>query len=342
MASANSQARSLQTHESHVRHTPSQKPSAAFPSRRSHRPLRSHPVPASEHPEKVCPAAAPGSSRPQPRHSRPAKSPRLPRPCAANPATAAAPATHHPQSAREYFPLGSSRRRLIALRLEGLRPLSAHSPHSQSLSVRDPIWKINLNFRSPTFAIPNLKPATRIRIEPRNPLPRRRQSQSLRLLQVPSGRQPHAVIRHANLHSAIHSRRRNLHRPTTRPPRNSVPYRVFYQRLQKQRRNQCCPCFWRHCNLNRQMLSESNLLNRNIVLQKFHLFRQRHFLFVLRLQRQPQQIAQMLDHRPRQPWIALHLRRNRIQRVKKKMWIQLHPQNIQARFRKLLLQPRAP
>ena len=54
-----------------------------------------------------------------------------------------------------------------------------------------------------------------------------------------------------------------------------------------------------------------------------------------------QQISQMLNHRPRQPRIALYLRRNRIQRIKKKMRVKLHPQHIQSRFRKLPFKPLA-
>src|SRR5580698_2888631 len=122
--------------ESHVRHMPSQKLSAASPRRQSHRPHPIHPTPAFAHLEKVNPASTPESSPPQSRHSPPAKSSRPPHPCAANPAAAAAPAVHHPQST-----------------LESVRP----SAMSRALSTYQPKGDVDFDFRPPALAIPNLK-----------------------------------------------------------------------------------------------------------------------------------------------------------------------------------------
>ena len=48
--------------------------------------------------------------------------------------------------------------------------------------------------------------------------------------------------------------------------------------------------------LDPQLIPEADLLDRQIVFQKGHLFHQRDFLPPLRFQRQAEKVAQMLDH----------------------------------------------
>src|ERR1700747_1585374 len=115
--------------------------------------------------------------------------------------------------------------------------------------------------------------------------------------------------------------------------------RVLYQRLNKERRHQRESNIGRNLRLKSKLIAETNLLDRKIVFEERHLFNQRDLLLVLRFQRKPEQVAQVLDHAPRQLWITLHMRRNRVERIEQKMWIELHTQRIQPRLRKAVLQP---
>jgi hypothetical protein len=60
--------------------------------------------------------------------------------------------------------------------------------------------------------------------------------------------------------------------------------------------------------LDPQVVPEADLLDRQIVFQKGHLFRQRDFLPVFRFQRQAEKVAQMLDHPSRKLRVPFHLR----------------------------------
>src|SRR3954447_10704653 len=77
------------------------------------------------------------------------------------------------------------------------------------------------------------------------------------------------------------------------------------------------------------MVPKADLLNGQIVFEEGYFFRQRDLLPVFRRQRRAEKIAQVLDHASRKFWVPFQLRRNGVQRVKKKMRIQLHPKRIQ-------------
>src|SRR5258707_9039931 len=91
--------------------------------------------------------------------------------------------------------------------------------------------------------------------------------------------------------------------------------------------------------LDAQMIAEADLLDRKVMLQKRHLFRQRDLLPVFRFERKTEQAAQMLNHSTRELRITLHLRGDRIQSVEEKVRIQLHPQRVETSLGKAFLEP---
>ena len=63
-------------------------------------------------------------------------------------------------------------------------------------------------------------------------------------------------------------------------------------------------------NGNQKMFCETNFLNSYVVVEEGEFLRKRNLLSVSRIERHAKQIAQVLDHRARQPRIALDLRRD--------------------------------
>ena len=108
--------------------------------------------------------------------------------------------------------------------------------------------------------------------------------------------------------------------------------RVLHERLHDQAGNQRILHFRREVSLKPQPVTKPDPLNGQVMLEKVHLFHERNFVLIFIFERKPQQIAEMLDHLPGQPRLALHLRRNGIKRVEKKMRVQLHAQRIETGF----------
>jgi len=81
----------------------------------------------------------------------------------------------------------------------------------------------------------------------------------------------------------------------------------------------------------------AKLLDGDVVVEKGEFLGKRNLLPVPRVERQAKQIAQVLNHGARQPGIALHLRRDGVERIKEKMRVQLHAQRVQVCFGKAAL-----
>src|SRR5208282_567496 len=79
---------------------------------------------------------------------------------------------------------------------------------------------------------------------------------------------------------------------------------------------------------------ETNILDRDVVVEKSEFLCQRNLLFVPRIERQAKQIAQVLDHGASQPGMTLDLRRDGVQRIEKEMRVKLHAKCIQPRLGK--------
>ena len=109
---------------------------------------------------------------------------------------------------------------------------------------------------------------------------------------------------------------------------------IFNQRLHDETRYKRVLHLGGDLSFDAQVFCETNLLDREVVVEKSQFLRQWNFLPVPRIERQAKQIAQMLDHSARQPRIALDVRRDGVERVEEKMRVKLHAQRIQARLRK--------
>ena len=79
-------------------------------------------------------------------------------------------------------------------------------------------------------------------------------------------------------------------------------------------------------------LAEADLFYLDVFLQEFDLFGETNFGPRRRLERQPQQIAQLREHAFGSGHIAVHQRRDRVQRVEEKVRVQLMLQRLELRF----------
>ena len=82
---------------------------------------------------------------------------------------------------------------------------------------------------------------------------------------------------------------------------------VLNQRLHDQGRHKCIFHLRSDLYFDAQIFLETKFLDSDVVVEKSQFFCQRNLLSVARLKRQAKQIAQVLDHRARQPRITLHL-----------------------------------
>jgi len=83
---------------------------------------------------------------------------------------------------------------------------------------------------------------------------------------------------------------------------------IFHQRLNEQARYGSVLHIRRNLGLDLQLVSKSNFLDGDVVVEKRHLFRQWNFLPVFRFQREAEKIAQMLDHPARKLGVPFQLR----------------------------------
>ena len=79
-------------------------------------------------------------------------------------------------------------------------------------------------------------------------------------------------------------------------------------------------------------LAEADLFYLDVFLQEFDLFGETNFGPRRRLERQPQQIAQLHEHAFGSGHIAVHQRRDRVQRVEEEVRVQLMLQRLELRF----------
>src|SRR5262249_1217212 len=73
---------------------------------------------------------------------------------------------------------------------------------------------------------------------------------------------------------------------------------------------------------------------------KFQLAPERHKLSSILLQGHSKKIAKPRDHLPRQPRLGFYQRPDRVQSIKKKMWVQLHLQSLKLGLHKLFFKAR--
>ena len=105
----------------------------------------------------------------------------------------------------------------------------------------------------------------------------------------------------------------------------------------------------RHCRIERvgmdveldpQALSKPRLLNLQVLFQEVEFLLQRNFLRPDALERQPEQVAELREHRIGRFSIAVHQRRDRMQRVEEEVRVQLALERLQARLREPRLELR--
>src|SRR5213082_1089878 len=78
-----------------------------------------------------------------------------------------------------------------------------------------------------------------------------------------------------------------------------------------------------------QLVFESLLHQVEIKPRDFQFFAKGYLMRARSLQRESQQVAELGDHGIRQPYVLVHHRRNRVQGVEKKVWLELQAQIFQ-------------
>ena len=85
---------------------------------------------------------------------------------------------------------------------------------------------------------------------------------------------------------------------------------------------------------------QARLFDLQVRLDEIQLTLQRHFLLTGVVQRRPQQIAQASDHAIGEVHVSMNKRRDGVERVEKKVRVQLHLEDLQLRLGKLGLELR--
>jgi len=115
--------------------------------------------------------------------------------------------------------------------------------------------------------------------------------------------------------------------------------RVFHERLDEQAWYGGVLDVGGDGQLDVQFFAEADFLYRQIMVEERKFVGQGDFMAAFGVEREPQQIAQMLDHLARQLRFRLHLRRNGIEGVEQEVGIELQAQRIEPGFRIIALEP---
>src|SRR5215469_555898 len=155
-----------------------------------------------------------------------------------------------------------------------------------------------------------LETALSIGMQAHDTVPRDCQAKPGANLQCPARRQAGAVVEDTDFQAFVLLCRRYRDVASRCAARYSVADRVFHQRLQQQRWHKRETDLGRYLDVDLQLVAEADLLDLEIVLEKSELLAQRNFVTVLGVERHPQQVAEVLDHRTRELRVALHVRRD--------------------------------
>src|SRR5688572_13018270 len=148
----------------------------------------------------------------------------------------------------------------------------------------------------------------------------------------PGGRQADAVVLHVEFEQGAVAAGAHGDLPRRGPGTNAVLDGVFDERLQQKVGDQRVQRLGLDVEYHRQTIAEPRLFDFQVLREEIELLLQRHFLHAHALQRHAEQIAQPRDHRVGGVDIAMHQRRNGVQRVEQKVRLHLALQGMQPRF----------
>ena len=124
----------------------------------------------------------------------------------------------------------------------------------------------------------------------------------------------------------------NLDLAGRRPRTNAVLDGVFDERLEHKVGHQRVERVRLHVEHNGQTIPEARLFDLQVLREEIELLLQRHFLHADVLQRHAQQVAQLRDHVVGGIDVAVHQRRDRVERVEQEVRLQLPLQRLELRF----------
>ncbi len=115
---------------------------------------------------------------------------------------------------------------------------------------------------------------------------------------------------------------------------------VFHERLQDEVRYQRVEYARLYLGVDSESALKADLHDLQVPMRERQFLAERDFLLVRSVERRAQQLAQAGNHASDAAWVALHQRRNRVQRVEQEVRIELCAQGRQARIRELRLKLR--
>src|SRR3954467_6795296 len=111
-----------------------------------------------------------------------------------------------------------------------------------------------------------------------------------------------------------------------------MPYRVLYQWLQQQTRNESRPDSVFDIAVHSESVLESNALDRNVAIEKSKLSLERNFLLARGRQDEAEKVAQLRDHPLGSGWISRNEGHRAIERIEQEVRIELQLQSIELRL----------
>lgn len=104
--------------------------------------------------------------------------------------------------------------------------------------------------------------------------------------------------------------------------------RVFDQRLEQERRYRRIHGIWLHLTADNQSVAKTDLLYFQVSFHKFKFLAERDFVPRRYLQRCPQKLTERTDHVVGQGGTLMNQGRDRIESIKKEVWLKLHFQGL--------------
>src|SRR5688500_9803567 len=146
----------------------------------------------------------------------------------------------------------------------------------------------------------------------------------------PRRRQSDAVVLNVELEQGAASAGAHGNLARCRPGTNAVLDGVFDEWLQQKVGDQRMQRIGLDVEYHRQTIAEARLFDLQVLREEIELLLQRHFLHADALQRHAQQIAQARDHRIGGFDVAMHQRRDRVERVEEEVRLHLPLQGMES------------
>ena len=153
------------------------------------------------------------------------------------------------------------------------------------------------------------------------------------------GRDPWPVVTNLEMHVVADARGGNLHFSHAAVGDRAVPDRILDQRLEQERRHHGRRCLRIDPEGHPQPVAETRFLNRDVMVEQLELLFECDERSAFAIKRLAQQLREPRDHAIRLLGVLEHESRNRVQRIKEEVRLELADERVESRLDELHLEP---